>query len=278
VFGAGSDPWKRGESVFSVNRIYTFDRDKLKEKPPANDNVATAPSTEPKADLSTEPVAKDPSTDQDALGGPDDDTEQAPLLGAEAPTTQPMDRTFSLAGAISWLSSKPEQPPAPSLKNRNYDYVIEIPITDQALEFLAQHVLVQGAKYEGPGDHPDKYKANPNLKYENTGPEDLPNVILRGHGWENIWSCFDRVRIYQPKQHIAFDTIPGSEDAEKERLAEVERLRAAAKLIAERDKAEKERQRLLDEAEEAANPQPAFFNLFGDDDDEEEDDAQQKQV
>ena len=252
VFGADGDPWKRGESVFSVNRIYTFDRDKANDKPPANDNTTTAPSTE--------------------LDGHDASDEQAPLLGTdptpdEAPV-EPMDQTFSLAGALSWLTSKPEQSAAPSLQNRNYDYVVEIPITDQALEFLEQHFLVQGAKYEGPEDHPNKYKANPNLKYENTRGDDLPNVILRGHGWENIWSCFDRVRIYQPKQHIAFDTVPGSEDAERERLEEIARKIEAAKQEAALAKAEQERQRLLDEEEEERNPQPSLFSLFATSDDD----------
>jgi hypothetical protein len=266
VFGQQGDPWRRGEVVFAVNRPYEFKREEDKQKEPDKpkeqdkqsgpDKPKKSPSSDVVIDMPSSDVVIDmpkPTPDDDEDSTEHSETERLlpkstePSKSTEPPKSTELPKstepptpseppnttgwTFDLAGAIDWLSSKMPGSKAglPSLQNPNYDYVLELPITDKALEFLEQHALVQGPKW------PEGHKANPNLKYERVEHGALPNVIMRGHGFENIWECFDKVRIYQPREHISFEKIPGSEDAERERLKQLEeekqrRIQEAAEL------------------------------------------------
>lgn len=249
VFGKQGDPWKRGEVVFSVNRAYEFKREEDQEKAskdPAHKTGGATGTTAANDNVASQDVVIDmphdanPRRDEDSTEHP----ETEPLLPT---TTAPPKQdappnetgwTFDIGGALEWMSSKMPWSKAglPSLQNPNYDYVLEIPITDEALEFLEHHSLVQGPKW------PEGHKANPNLKYERVKQGELPNVIVRGHGFEKIWECFDKIRIYQPGEHVSFEPIPGSDEAARERLAllELERKRLIEEAAAKKKQKESE--------------------------------------
>jgi hypothetical protein len=235
VFGKQGDPWKRGEVVFSTNRAYEFKReeDKKEGAKTEEDKNDGAKTEEDKNDGAKTDGGKNDGGKNETSPETEEQDETQPLL----PSAPKQDETtWSLSGAIDWLSKLVPAKEGPSLKNPNYDYVMEIPITDKALEFLESHALVQGVAW------PEGYKANPNLKYERVQTGQLPNVILRGHGFENIWECFDKVRIFQPNEHISSETIPGSAEAERERLVRLQEAREQKKKEAEELKKKKKEQ------------------------------------
>ena len=245
--GTRRDAWRRGETVFSVNRLYEFKREA------ANDNASdqttagvtsepTQAPTDPIADQTSEPIAdqtSEPIADQ--TSEPIADQTSEPVTGE---TSQPVPGKLKtdvtgIKDVQTWIDAirswddASNSSDAPSLQNAVYTWVIELPISDQALALLEDTALIQGNSYA------PEYTANHNLKYENIADGQLPNLVLREAGFQQIWECLDKVRVFAPDQHISSEPIPGSDEARRAReaLIELERQARIAEAAARRQAA-----------------------------------------
>lgn len=117
----------------------------------------------------------------------------------------------------------------------NYKKVLEIPVTPEMAEKLADHLYisnpVEGAK-------PAAFQGNPNLKYEGTagGANDsggVPNVVVKRNGFADFWSTVRKVRVFDADAHVSANKYePAAETKEARR-----RRQQNSKLAEEKKKA-----------------------------------------